>query len=158
MTERNEESTLEEEPTLGHDEQVDEENQKADDFNKFARNMELAIEAALYGLYEQQPLAAPVRAAFLNIEDQIVKIAVFKNIKYGYTSPCEEGSLDDSEEYIRTSEYVDVIFPPLDSIDILNREVALLEQSKKDVQAAAQLQLTAIDSRIGKLLALPQCI
>ena len=86
-----------------------------------------------------------------------MKIAVFKNIKYGYTSTDEE-SLDDSEEYIRTSEYVDVIFPPLDSIDILNREVALLEQSKKDVQAAAQLQLTAIDSRIGKLLALPQCI
>ena len=86
-----------------------------------------------------------------------MKIAVFKNIKYGYTSTDEE-SLDDSEEYIRTSEYVDVIFPPLDNIDILNREVALLEQSKKDVQAAAQLQLTAIDSRIGKLLALPQCI
>ena len=86
-----------------------------------------------------------------------MKIAVFKNIKYGYTSTDEE-SLDDSEEYIRTSEYVDVIFPPLDSIDILNREVALLEQSKKDVQAAAQCQLTAIDSRIGKLLALPQSI
>ena len=52
MIERNEESTLEEEPTLSHDEQVDEENQKAGDFNKFARDMELAIEAALYGLYE----------------------------------------------------------------------------------------------------------
>lgn len=52
MLERNEESTLEEEPTLGHDEQVDEENQKADDFNNVARYMELKIEAALYGLYE----------------------------------------------------------------------------------------------------------
>ena len=55
MLERNEESTLEEEPTLSHDEQVDEENQKADDFNKFSRDMELEIEAALYvyGLYEE---------------------------------------------------------------------------------------------------------
>ena len=31
MLERNEESTLEEDPTLSHDEQVNEENQKADD-------------------------------------------------------------------------------------------------------------------------------
>ena len=52
MIERNEESTIEEDPTISIDQQVDEENQKADDFNKFARDMELAIEAALYGLYE----------------------------------------------------------------------------------------------------------
>ena len=52
MCERNEESTLEEEPTLSHDQQVDEENQKADDFNNFYRDMQLEIERALYGLYE----------------------------------------------------------------------------------------------------------
>ena len=52
MPERNEESTLEEEPTLSIDDKVDEENQKADHFNNFARDMELAIERALYSLYE----------------------------------------------------------------------------------------------------------
>lgn len=52
MLDPNEESTLEEEPTLSIDEQVAEENQKADDFNNFARDMELTIERALYGLYE----------------------------------------------------------------------------------------------------------
>ena len=52
MIERNEESTIEEDPTLSIDQQGDEENQKADHFNNFARDMELAIERARYGLYE----------------------------------------------------------------------------------------------------------
>ena len=52
MIERNEESTIEEDPKLSIDQQVDEENQKADHFNNFARDMELAIERALYSLYE----------------------------------------------------------------------------------------------------------
>ena len=52
MIERNEESTIEEDPKLSIDQQVDEENQKADHFNNFARDMELAIERARYGLYE----------------------------------------------------------------------------------------------------------
>jgi len=52
MIEHNEESTIEEDPKLSIDQQGDEENQKADHFNNFARDMELAIERALYGLYE----------------------------------------------------------------------------------------------------------
>ena len=42
MLERNEESTLEEEPTLSIDEQVDEENQKADSHNDMLSYAELS--------------------------------------------------------------------------------------------------------------------
>ena len=42
MCERNEESTLEEDPTLSHDEQVNEENQKADTHNDMLSDSELS--------------------------------------------------------------------------------------------------------------------
>lgn len=84
-----------------------------------------------------------------------MKMALFKNVKYNFTSPCNE-SYEELDENIRVSEYVDVIFPPLSNVDIVSKQVDFLKQSKKNKRAKLQSELTIIDSKIGKLLALPQ--
>lgn len=83
-----------------------------------------------------------------------MKMALFKNVKHNFTSP--QTNYEETEENIRVSEYVDVIFPPLRNVDIVLKEVDFLKKSKKNKRAKLQSELTIIDSKIGKLLALPR--
>ena len=83
------------------------------------------------------------------------RIALFKNIEFGFSAPhCS--SAENSEDYIRVSEYVDVEFPLLAREDIVTKQVNALKQAKKSVQAEAQIKVTTIDRQISELLALPQ--
>lgn len=83
-----------------------------------------------------------------------MKIATFKNLESDFDTIGEE-VFESINGYVRTSEYVDVEFPPLPHEDVVTKQVNALEEAKKNIQAKAELQLTEIDRRIGELLALP---
>ncbi len=85
-----------------------------------------------------------------------MEIAQYKSLKYGGTIIFEKSDdNDDYASYIRTTEYVDVEFVPLDNQTVCKKEIDSLNQQKKDIQANTQLQLNELDARIGELLALP---
>lgn len=84
-----------------------------------------------------------------------MKIAKFKSLEHGFDSFSGD-ELEECEGYIRTTEYVDVEFPPLKNEDIVKNQVSALNEVKKGIQAATQLKINEVDRQIGELLALPQ--
>ena len=86
-----------------------------------------------------------------------MKIALFKNVELDFETVCG-GEMEDCENYVRTSEYINVEFPPLANDEIIAQQIEILEQAKQNVQAQAERKLTELDHQIGKLLALPQAI
>lgn len=83
------------------------------------------------------------------------KVAIFKNVEYGYESVCED-SFETMNDYVRTTEYVEIEFTRLGSDELVKKEIATLESAKKKIQAETEVKLGEIDRRIGDLLALPQ--
>ena len=84
-----------------------------------------------------------------------MKVALFKSVGSDYESVNGEG-LESVGGYVRTSEYIEVNFVPLEHSSVAAKEVAELETKKDQVQAEAGIRVAEIDRRIGELLALPQ--
>ncbi|MEE9193109.1 MAG: hypothetical protein V3U21_01105 [Thermodesulfobacteriota bacterium] len=86
-----------------------------------------------------------------------MKVAIFKSIEYGHESANDDG-LEDVEGYLRITEYIDVEFVPIDRSEIVTKEISILKEVKKKIQAETELKLVEVDRKIGDLLALPEDI
>ena len=84
-----------------------------------------------------------------------MKIALYKNVKFNYITIWEVYDDEPPTEYVRISEVIEVDFPMLKNKEVTNKEIAVLEKEKTNIQAETQIKLNALDRRIGELLALP---
>lgn len=83
-----------------------------------------------------------------------MKIATFKRMgEYGYDTVSDDG-LENCKEYVRTSEYVDVTFPPLESREIVEKQLAQLDAAEAEVRNRFQEALNAINSQRAELRAI----
>ena len=82
-----------------------------------------------------------------------MKVALFKSIEFGNESPDSE-RCERIRGYIRTSEYVDVTFPPLAESAVIESQVAALEEAAAEIQAKAHNAVQNIKARIMELRSL----
>lgn len=79
-----------------------------------------------------------------------MKVALFKHVEYGCESPdgirCEN-----IKGYVRTSEYVEVEFPPLANFEVIEAQVAALEEAAAEINAKAFDAVANIKARIMEL-------
>jgi len=83
-----------------------------------------------------------------------MEIAIFKNIELDFET-IEKKSFEDVPRYVRMSEYIDIDFVMLKPDTVAAKEVSILKDAKKKIQAETELKLNNIDRKIGELLALP---
>jgi hypothetical protein len=87
-----------------------------------------------------------------------MKVALYRHTRFGGVSPSEfeDGAFpDNSRDYVRVSEVVDVDFPMLSRDKVVVQQVQQLEEERDSILAEAQAKATRIDSQIANLLALP---
>lgn len=97
------------------------------------------------------------RIAMFKNKGNRMKIAMFRNIECGFKT-IDHKSLESLGDYIRLTEYVDVEFKSLDHGDVVAKEIAILRDVKKKIQAQTELKLQSVDQKIGDLLALPSAM
>ena len=83
-----------------------------------------------------------------------MKIALYKGVQFNteIILQCIHDD-DDTDEYIRISEVMEVDFIMLQNDKVSAKEIAILEKEKTDIQAETQLKINELDRRIGELLA-----
>lgn len=81
------------------------------------------------------------------------RIALFKHIEFGYETSCSE-HMEDSDKYVRISEYVNVEFPELSGDDQIAGQVRKLDELRDKEVAEHVQRLAAIDERKSRLLAI----
>jgi hypothetical protein len=74
--------------------------------------------------------------------ERTMRLAIFKNIACNFETVAEK-NMEACEDYLRISEYVDVDFPPREDSEIVNNEIASLEED-----------MNQLKRKIGELLAL----
>ena len=88
------------------------------------------------------------------------KVALYKNVKYNYESIKVIKSKYDLDYWLKDgdvvmlSEVIEVDFPELDSIEVINSQVAIIEKQIVKVNADAQAAVTALEGRKQELLAI----
>ena len=81
-----------------------------------------------------------------------MKIVLVKSIEHDYTSIWEHGEMP--EGYIIVSNPINVEFEMLPEGDLVNAEVELLKEAKREVFAQAQIRANAIEDKIQSKLAI----
>ena len=84
----------------------------------------------------------------------IKRLAIFKDVKYGYNAYAESG-LDLSTDYVRLSEYVDVDFPMLPPEETVSKEIEMLDKLSCSVRAKYHDDIAEIYRKKAELIALP---
>ena len=86
-----------------------------------------------------------------------MKIALYKGITYDTEIILQHNQYtdEDDSEFVRISEVMEVDFVILKNEEVVNKQIAILEKAKTDIQAKTQIKLNELDRRIGELLALP---
>lgn len=84
----------------------------------------------------------------------IKRMAIFKDVKYGFDA-CSESGLEESPDYIRLSEYVDVDFPMLPPEETVSKEIEMLDKLSCSVRAKYHDDIAEIDRKKAELIALP---
>ena len=83
-----------------------------------------------------------------------MKIAQYKHLEYGYIYNISESEFDyhdNSDEYIRISETIEVDFPMLSNVDINSKKVAIIDEKIKKALAV----LETLEQQKAELLAIP---
>ncbi len=81
------------------------------------------------------------------------KLALFKNLTYGHESVCEE-IFDTFHDYVRLTEFVEVNFPPLNSEEVLEKQLKALDSAEQDVRTRFQEALNEIERQRQELRAI----
>lgn len=87
-----------------------------------------------------------------------MKIALFKDVKYDWTSPTPWPAEDDNaplEGYTRVSEIVDVEFPPLSKDEVVQQALDCLDEQEKKLRNDFQKALDGLNTRRAELQQLP---
>lgn len=81
------------------------------------------------------------------------KVAIYKDVKYGSELVREVSEwIEESSQYIRTSEIVEIDPPPISRDVVVAQEVAALEQAIAGIEAKAYDATANIKARIQELL------
>jgi hypothetical protein len=81
------------------------------------------------------------------------KIAVFKELKYNYESVCDE-QFDTFKDYVRLTEFVEVEFPPLQSEEIVQKQLDALDMAESELRNRFQEALGGIERQREELRAI----
>jgi hypothetical protein len=83
-----------------------------------------------------------------------MKIAKYKRLgEYGYETVSDEG-LENCADYVRVSEFVDIEFPPLESNEVIQRQLNALDRAENEVRAKFQDMLNSIEQQRAELRAI----
>jgi hypothetical protein len=81
------------------------------------------------------------------------KLALFKNLKHGHESVCDE-IFDTFHDYVRLTEFVEVNFPPLNSEEVVEKQLKALDSAEHDVRTRFQEALNEIERQRQELRAI----
>lgn len=85
------------------------------------------------------------------------KMALFRDIGpgplNGYESPMGE-HMEGSSSYVRISEYVEIVFPQLKDEIVIDKYIAALDRSEREIRLEFQKKLDDIANQRANLLAL----
>lgn len=80
------------------------------------------------------------------------KVAIYKDVKYGSEMVREVSEwIEESSQYIRTSEIVEIDPPPISRDVVVAQEVAALEQAIAEIEAKAYDATANIKAKIRDL-------
>lgn len=82
-------------------------------------------------------------------------VAVFLWADLGVYTVAEDGLDKRDHDYVRVTELVEVEFPELEQVDVLQAQIAALDEQAEKVRADMGKKLTAIAQKKQELLALP---
>lgn len=83
-----------------------------------------------------------------------MKVALFKHVEYGFEGVFL-GSFEDSDEYVRVTEYVDIEFTRLPDSETVKKSLAIIDKAADAVREELGRKLDGLDRRRQELLALP---
>jgi hypothetical protein len=86
-----------------------------------------------------------------------MKVAKFKRIaeaSYLEYETVSDDSIEGSDNYVRISEYVEVEFPPLSKGEIVEQQLAALNQVEREARMRLQDVLEKVKGRRAELMAL----
>lgn len=81
------------------------------------------------------------------------KIAIWKNVKHDFTT-VDDDSMEGMESYVQLTEYIEAYFPEREPEQVVTEQIDKLQESKKEILAAAETAVQEVDRRIGELLAI----
>jgi hypothetical protein len=83
-----------------------------------------------------------------------MKIAKYKRLgEYGYETVSDDG-LENCADYVRVSEFVDIEFPPLESKEVIQRQLEALDRTESEVRSRFQEALNSIEHQRAELRAI----
>ena len=84
-----------------------------------------------------------------------MRIAKYKSLRYGYISADEVTDfMEESDQYIRITEPVEVHFIDLPAGEVVPQEVAVLEKAKEKARVEYLKMINDLDTKISKLMAI----
>lgn len=83
-----------------------------------------------------------------------MKIATFKRLGDYSFDTVSDDALDGSEDFVRTSEYVEVSFPSLHSDEVVQRQLDALDRAEDALRTKFQAALTGIEVQRAELRAI----
>lgn len=81
-----------------------------------------------------------------------MKVALYKDVRFGFETVSHSESLENSKDYIRISEFVDVEFPPIGG-DAVAVELASIERARVELERKHDADLAKLDGRKAVLQA-----
>jgi hypothetical protein len=91
----------------------------------------------------------------MNIQPITLKIARFKRIGDSYSYETVAGEeLEDSDSFVRISEYVEITFQPMQNDEQIQAHVKVLDKLRETTVIKFSKSLAEIDSQKAELLAL----
>jgi len=85
-----------------------------------------------------------------------MKVALYKCLSLDFDVLRDAGDLfEENDDYIRLTEIVDIDLKPLSDVNIINKEVAYIDNQIKRVQAVSEVRINELKQKKQELLALP---
>lgn len=83
-----------------------------------------------------------------------MKVALFKSMEYGAEITGDESTEKYCRNYVRTSEYIDVEFPPLQDEAVVRQQIEKLDEIADKITDEWRNKIAEIQERKSKLLAI----
>jgi len=81
------------------------------------------------------------------------RLALFKNVEWGYVFASEE-SREDADDYVRITEYIEVDFPDLPLCMVVNSQIDALDKAAEELGKKYMEGLESIKQKKAELLSL----
>ena len=82
------------------------------------------------------------------------KIALYKDLEYGWNQIGDVDIYKDAKTHVRISEIIEIEFEMLPEVDLVTAQINALKETKQKIQAECEVKLQAVDKKISELLAI----